>query len=350
MRHLSGLIVLLALGAVFAPAASAQLPFKVGCTGSPRAADPGVLGLPGNGYLLVSTSKVRDGLPIRSSFDGRLWCWSGKTTAFPRKNPSAPALKPKWVSGGGSYWAPEIKLVNDRYLILYSAVRAGTKGKRCLGIGWSADARPENFSRPERPLFCRKGNRYIDPSVFVEGGQTYILYKADRKFPRKGARPLNRKVIVMRRLLKGNTLGGRHKLLQASQPWEKDRPGKIPWPSVEAPTLIHPPGPYYYLFYSGNLFKGRAYGVGVARSTKLFGPYQKYPENPILGGFDKNPNRCALGHQDVSFTLGHGLRLYFHSKPYNANAKPPRCIGKRRYLSFRPFTFSQQGWPQVPEK
>ena len=332
MRRLPTLAFLLALAVALAPPASAKPPFKIGCTGSPRAADPGV-GVSGNGYLLVSTSRVGDGLPIRGSFDGRQWCWDGRTRAFARK--------PGWVFARSSYWAPEIRLANGRYVILYSAFKAGRKGRntgrRCLGIARSTGAIGTSFSGPGRPLFCAPGNRYIDPSLFVEGGRAYVLYKEDRHFNAKGPRRLDRKVIVIRRLLRGDKLGRRHQLLQASQPWEIARPGQSPWPSAEAPTLIRNGG-LYYLFYSGNLFNGKRYGVGVARSTKLLGPYKKLPQNPILGSF-RNPKRCGLGHQDISFTPRDGLRLYFHAKP--------TCAAKRRYLSFRTFTF-KGGWPSVP--
>ena len=68
---------------------------------------------------------------------------------------------------------------------------------------------------------------------------------------------------------------------------------------VEAPWIVRPRGSlFYYLFYSAaHCCDGSgSYAVGVARATKITGPYEKHALNPILhSNTNTNTNTNSVG-------------------------------------------------------
>lgn len=335
-RVITGLSVALAALALLAtvPASAAA---QAGCTKPakrfPGAADPGVTPF-GTGYLLVSTSLLSQGLPIRASSDGIHWCPIGKRI-FSRI--------PRWIerrqAKGRAYWAPEIYRdpARRRLVVLYAAFRkrpASQKSRtrrRCIGAAVSRpDPRaPSRLSfRDLGPSFCRVGNRYIDPSLFfAPGGRTYLLYKEDP------IRPGRTKRIMIRRfnLASGKVGPRRREILRAAGGWEGG--------SVESPTMIFHHR-RYYLFYSGNDYTTKRYGVGVAVSDRPGGRFARFGGNPIVGA-GKNPRRCGVGHQAVTETSRHGWRIYFHARD---------SCGRPRYLTCRGLDWGPtRFWPQVRE-
>ena len=77
---------------------------------------------------------------------------------------------------------------------------------------------------------------------------------------------------------------------------------------IEGPWLTYQDG-RYWLFYAGNDFTSPMYGIGVAVSDKLLGPYVKMPE-PLLRS---HPNWLAPGHASVSVGTDGAPRLFFHA-------------------------------------
>jgi hypothetical protein len=66
---------------------------------------------------------------------------------------------------------------------------------------------------------------------------------------------------------------------------------------IEGPFVLRRDG-WFYLFYSGNGCCGRGcnYALGVARSRKLLGPWEKYERNPVL---DRNARWKCPGHGSI---------------------------------------------------
>ena len=110
----------------------------------------------------------------------------------------------------------------------------------------------------------------IDPTLYVHAGTPYVLWKDDGNDVGKPS------VLWMQQLdVRAFTVrGAAHELLRNDEAsWE----GTV----VEGPWMIERRG-FFYLFYSGACYADETYGLGVARSQALLGPYEKAPTNPIL--------------------------------------------------------------------
>jgi beta-xylosidase len=97
---------------------------------------------------------------------------------------------------------------------------------------------------------------------------------------------------------------------------------------------------WFYMFYSGNACCGREcnYALGVARSRKLAGPWEKHGGNPILKG---NESWKCPGHGSV-VTDQRG-RTFFVYHAYNA--KDSVYVGREALLD--EVTWNADGWPAI---
>ena len=77
---------------------------------------------------------------------------------------------------------------------------------------------------------------------------------------------------------------------------------------IEGPWVTKQAG-RYWLFYAGNDFTSPSYGIGVAVSDSLFGPYLKQPE-PLLRS---TPTWLAPGHASIAPGLDGRPQLFFHA-------------------------------------
>jgi len=95
-------------------------------------------------------------------------------------------------------------------------------------------------------------------------------------------------------------IGERAQLLENDQPWE----GHL----IEGPWITRQLG-RYWMFYAGNDFTSPAYGIGVAVSDKLYGPYVKQAL-PLLRSTSE---WLAPGHASVAPGLDGQPQLFFHA-------------------------------------
>jgi beta-xylosidase len=77
---------------------------------------------------------------------------------------------------------------------------------------------------------------------------------------------------------------------------------------IEGPWLTHQQG-RYYLFYAGNDFSTPDYGIGVAVSESLLGPYRKQGE-PLLRS---SMEWIGPGHPSVAADAAGHPHLFFHA-------------------------------------
>lgn len=138
----------------------------------------------GRGTVLVATGT----LVPRARWDrGKGWRWT------------RPALRrlPSWARAGG-VWAADIARVGKAWRLYYSAPVAGLgKDGRCIGVAVAPSAYARFRPVGRRPLVCPPRARtpdaldqvpggeglpkrgIIDPSLFVDDGRPFLLYKTD---------------------------------------------------------------------------------------------------------------------------------------------------------------------------
>jgi beta-xylosidase len=102
-------------------------------------------------------------------------------------------------------------------------------------------------------------------------------------------------------------------------------------------------GGWFYHFYSGNACCGRGcdYALGVARSRKLLGPWEKNPANPIL---DDNATWQCPGHGSIVTTPEGRDFLLYHAYRKRSEAF---IIGREALLD--EVKWGENGWPTINE-
>jgi beta-xylosidase len=95
-------------------------------------------------------------------------------------------------------------------------------------------------------------------------------------------------------------------------------------------------GDYFYAFYAaqGCCGAGCNYVIGIARSKKLLGPWEKYDKNPLMGNVG---NWVCPGH---GTTIEKDGRFYFLYHAYNKTSHA--FTGREGILS--EFIFDKDGW------
>lgn len=173
---------------------------------------------------------------------------------------------PAWASG--SFWAPEISEYKGRYFLFYTGRKKG--GPLCVASA-VADS-PAGPYQDRGPLICQEDGSIDAFPTVDENGQRYLIWKED-------GNSRNQPTLLWAQPLSddGTKLLGEPKEILRNDPatWERN--------VVEGPYVLRRNG-YFYLFYSGSGCCGRActYGLGVARSHKLLGPYEKFGGNPLV--------------------------------------------------------------------
>lgn len=243
-------------------------------------------------YWLASTSgDAANKFPLFHSTN--LINWTAAGHVFP----DGSAGTPSWTKS--DFWAPELHYVQGRWVVYF--VARNSKGMLSVGVAVShSGAVAGPYSDIGTELVTTDNMGMIDPTYYYENNTSYLVWKEDGNDPAHCPHGNCPTRIFLSPLDAAGTkvLYPRDKwvvLIQQSQSWEG--------PLVEAPWIIKS-GTYYYLFYSANGYSSSAYAVGVARSSKLLGPWSKYPGNPILhtgsGVPFYGPGHCSVVNASVS--------------------------------------------------
>lgn len=120
-------------------------------------------------YLFATSNDAPNSFPILRS--RTLESWEPVGFVFPE------GQKPSWAADGlnvSDYWAPEMHIAGDQYLVCFSAREKN--GSLAIGLAWSS--RPEGpFESDASPLI---GGGVIDPHLFVaRDGRTFLFWKED---------------------------------------------------------------------------------------------------------------------------------------------------------------------------
>jgi beta-xylosidase len=280
--------------------------------------DPSITRVGRDFWASATTSEWGPEFPILHSRD--LVNWEIVGAVFEKR--------PAWAVG--SFWAPEISQDRGRFYVYY----VGRKKDGPLCVAVATAARPQGPYTDHGPLVCQEVGS-IDPfPVTDENGQRYLLWKEDGNSVSKPT------PIWAQRLSPDGTrlVGERRELIHNDQAWEKHP--TLPYGNlVEGPSVVRHNG-WFYLFYSGNFCCGREcdYALGVARSRRLLGPWEKNPNNPILAG---NDNWKCPGHGTViADARGRFFLLYHAYQP-----KDFVYVGRQALLD--EVVFGADGWPAI---
>ncbi|HEV3451321.1 MAG TPA: family 43 glycosylhydrolase [Acidimicrobiia bacterium] len=206
---------------------------------------------------------------------------------------------PNWATWG-STWAPDVRRVNGRYVMYFTAlVKGRSPATRCIGNA-TASSPTGPFKPVQRMLVCQVLHRgTIDPRTFVDtDGTLWLHFKSDDNANAHGD---SHTAIYAQRLTSDGLrlTGSRRVILRADQAWE----GRI----VEAPQMVLANG-HYWMFYSGNWYNQPKYAIGVARCQGPAGPCTKPPRSrPFIGS---NAQGRGPGESSL-FTDGNGLWIVY---------------------------------------
>ena len=250
--------------------------------------DPSVIRVGQDYWAAATSSEWGPEFPILHSRD--LVNWELVGSVF--------RTRPPWSVG--SYWAPEISHDKGKFFIYYAARKKA--GPLCVAVATAT--RPQGPYTDHGPLVCQEVGSIDGFPVTDENGQRYLLWKEDGN---SVSRPTP---IWAQRLSADGTrlVGERRELFHNDQAWEKH--ASLPYGDlVEGPAVIRHGG-WFYIFYSGNFCCAREcnYQLGVARSRKLLGPWEKNPGNPILR--DNETWKCPGHGTIVEDTKGRDFLLY----------------------------------------
>ncbi|MCF3109388.1 glycoside hydrolase family 43 protein [Niabella sp. CC-SYL272] len=224
---------------------------------------------------------------------------------------------PGWA--GYYMWAPEISYDNGKVYIYYAARKK--EGSMCIAA--AVAHQPEGPYRDLGPLMCEADGSIDAFPVRDEKGKLHILWKEDGN---SAGKPTPIWAAEMKEDRTG-LIGRKRELFRADMPWERGL--------VEGVSVIRHRD-YFYAFYAGAACCGRtcSYGTGVARSKSLYGPWEKYPGNPVLIGNSKW--KCP-GHGTPVEKDG---RFYFLYHAYSTGSDV--YAGRQGLLN--EFEFTADGW------
>jgi beta-xylosidase len=273
--------------------------------------DPSVIRVGKEYWATATTSQWAPVFPLLRSTD--LVNWTLEGSVFERA--------PEWSAG--SYWAPEIAEHDGRYFVYYTARRRN--GPLCVAA--ASAPKPQGPYTDHGPMVCQEVGSIDALPVTDEDGQRYMVWKEDGN-----SRKLPTPLWAQRLSPDGTALvGEKHELLRNEAPWE----GHL----IEGPFILRRNG-WFYMFYSAGACCGRKcdYRLGVARSRKLLGPWERNPANPILAG---NEHWKCPGHGSiVTDPKGRYFLLYHAYHPEDFE-----YAGRQALLD--EVRWTEQGWPVI---
>lgn len=269
--------------------------------------DPSIVKIGDTYWASATTSNWFPAYPLLKSKD--LVNWQQQGYVFDKM--------PEWADY--YFWAPEISYENGKVYIYYSAHKKN--GNLCVGVA-SAD-RPEGPYKDHGALVCQEAGSIDAFPMRDESGKLYMIWKEDGNSVKKPTPIWIMEMNEERTAL----IGEKKELFRNELPWE----GNL----VEGVSIIKN-GEYFYAFYAarGCCGAGCNYVVGLARSKKLFGPWEKFEKGPAMDNMD--PWICP-GHGTPIEKDG---KYYFLYHAYNKLSHP--FTGREGLLS--EFTFNKEGW------
>jgi xylan 1,4-beta-xylosidase len=271
--------------------------------------DPSVICVNGMYYAVNSTFQYFPAIVISESRDLVNWRIIGHAITDPH------ALDLNDIKDSHGIWAPDISYAGGRFWII-APLRLngdGCKNHTVLRrqLVMHADKPEGPYSKP----VCLEMDN-IDPSLFTnEDGSRYLV-----NAPGITITPLNEDCTAF----DGDTV----------QAWAGT--GKR---APEGPHLLKKNGWYYAILAEGGT--GFDHQISVARSRNIYGPYEPYPNNPILKQRDPDALLQRCGHAKfVKAPDGNWYALYLCARPIGGKYT---VLGRETALQRVEWT--EDGWP-----
>ncbi|CAM9838230.1 unnamed protein product [Ectocarpus fasciculatus] len=263
--------------------------------------------------------------------------------SFSKLGNSLGGSPPSWASNSNR-WAPENFEVDGVDYVFFSDAQSDGVHR----IGWAASS-----TGPEPSTYTTYASSYmslggapggdIDQTIFTDdNGKTYIVWKTD-----DNAVGSTSTRIFAQQISFGNysvsLVGDRKQIMDSTGLWWVDS-----WVSggslVEGPEILKLNG-WYYLFFASGKYCQDSYAEGVARSSSIWGPYDKL-EVPLLAtgvvGNAASNGAKLVGPGHASVAEDHSSKGTYWVV-YHASAGE-NCD---RYPFVDKLKFTDDGWPFV---
>lgn len=236
--------------------------------------------------------------------------------------------QPAWAKD--DFWAPEITQDKGKFYVFYTARRDEGPDKRgTLCVAVAAADQPAGPYTDKGPLVCQKMGSLDAFFVRDEDNKPFLIWKEDGNDKQQPTWLYAAELDANLTKLKGKP---QRLFRNEGTGWENH--------VVEGADVVRRNG-WFYMFYSGNACCGRAcnYALGVARSRKLLGPWEKNPRNPILAA---NEVWQCPGHGTLTETPDGRTFLLYHAYRKRTDAFH---IGREALLD--EVTWTADGWATI---
>lgn len=236
-------------------------------------------------------TKSPDGIAVYVSDDLLTW-------KVPEGANNGLALHKSDVYADRWFWAPEIYNVNGTFYMYFSA-------DEHICVATSDSPLGPFIQKVQKPMI--EDEKCIDNSLFIDDdGTPYLTFVRFNDGNNVWIAELEDDL----KTLKKETM---KKCIHVSQPWEEV------WPRVNEGSFIVKHNNLYYMSYSANSYESPFYGVGFATASNIFGPWEKYEDNPIL---QKPGELVGVGHSAMFRDKDGQLRIVFHSHRSDTRIHP----------------------------
>ena len=277
--------------------------------------DPTLIRAEDGWFYLYATEDIRH-TPIYRSAD--LVEWEFRGTAFTAE--TRPDFEPK-----GGLWAPDINLVNGKYVLYYSMSVWG--GEWTCGIGVAVADSPEGPFTDQGKLFRSNEigvQNSIDPFFITEGGRNYLFWGSFRG------------IYVIELTADGLAIlpGAEKKQIAGT--------------AYEGVYILKKDG-FYYMFASiGSCCEGvnSTYTTVVGRSESLMGPYLDKAGRPMM----ENRHEVVIRGNDRFVGTGHNSEIVTddEGKDWVLYHAVDKLNPRGRVLMLDEVQWDQ-GWPSVSD-
>lgn len=245
-------------------------------------------------------------------------------------------------------WAPEnYESPDSMYNYLFFSDTQSGDGKHRIGWVSSHNGASTNQYNVYSPTYMNLGMASggdIDQHIFEDtDGKTYLVWKTDdNSVGMKYTRIWLQQVSFSNGTV--SQVGSSRVLMDSTGLWWIDS-----WVSggslIEGPEIIKA-GAYYYLFFAAGKYCQDTYTEGVARSTSIFGPYEKM-KSPVLTNGIVGVGKSSSGSVQQLVGPGHASIVQIDSSNYRIVYHASVGENCNRYAFVNKLKFRSDGWPSV---